>query len=86
MNGNTGRAALLSATITVVALGGLRSQSHLVPLLFNLHCWVSPKNFALGRAGTAFDEQGQLNDPAAQQRVKDVLDHVLWAAQRLSSP
>ena len=68
------------------ALGGLRSQSHLVPLLFNLHCWVSPKNFALGRAGTAFDEQGQLNDPAAQQRVKDVLDHVLWAAQRLSSP
>jgi len=28
------------------SLGGLRSQSHLAPLLLNLHCWVSPKNFA----------------------------------------
>ena len=36
-------------------LGGLRSQSHLVPLLFNLHCWVAPQTFALGRAATAFD-------------------------------
>jgi chromate reductase len=29
------------------ALGGLRSQSHLAPLLLNLHCWVSPRSFAL---------------------------------------
>ena len=25
------------------ALGGLRSQSHLAPLLLNLHCWVAPR-------------------------------------------
>ena len=37
------------------ALGGLRSQSHLVPLLLNLQCWVAPKNYALGRAADAFD-------------------------------
>jgi len=68
------------------ALGGLRSQSHLVPLLFNLHCWVAPTVYALGRAGSAFDDQGQLNDPAARQRVRAVIDQVLWAAERLALP
>ena len=37
------------------ALGGLRSQSHLVPLLLNLHCWVAPQTYALGRAGSAVE-------------------------------
>src|SRR5215210_1922692 len=44
------------------ALGGLRSQSHLIPLLLNLHCWVAPMTYALSRAGSAFDEQGRLVD------------------------
>lgn len=65
------------------ALGGLRSQSHLAPLLINLQCWLAPKNFALGRAGDAFDEQGHLKDERAQQSVQAVIDQVLWAAQRL---
>ena len=65
------------------ALGGLRSQSHLVPLLFNLHCWVAPRAFALGRAGTAFDEAGRLVDEQARSRVQAVIDQVLWAAGRL---
>src|SRR5687768_9148887 len=40
------------------ALGGLRSQSHLAPLLLNLHCWLAPEHFALGRAADAFDAAG----------------------------
>jgi NAD(P)H-dependent FMN reductase len=65
------------------ALGGLRSQSHLAPLLLNLHCWVAPKNFALGRAADAFDQQGALVNEAARKNVQAVIDQVLWAAARL---
>ncbi|MEP6792518.1 MAG: NAD(P)H-dependent oxidoreductase, partial [Ramlibacter sp.] len=68
------------------ALGGLRSQSHLAPLLLNLHCWLAPQNFALGRAGDAFDEQGQLMNEAARTHVQAVIDQVLWAAERLAPP
>jgi chromate reductase, NAD(P)H dehydrogenase (quinone) len=65
------------------ALGGLRSQSHLIPLLLNLQCWVAPQTYALGRAGDAFDEQGRLKEEAARKRVHAVIDQVLWAATRL---
>jgi chromate reductase, NAD(P)H dehydrogenase (quinone) len=65
------------------ALGGLRSQSHLIPLLLNLQCWVAPQTYALGRAGDAFDEQGQLKEEAARKRVRAVIDQVLWATSRL---
>lgn len=65
------------------ALGGLRSQSHLAPLLLNLHCWVAPKNFALGRAADAFDADGHLAADTARKSVQGVIDQVLWAAQRL---
>ncbi|WP_332824118.1 NADPH-dependent FMN reductase [Ramlibacter sp.] len=65
------------------ALGGLRSQSHLIPLLLNLHCWVAPQTYALGRAGSAFDDQGHLLEEAAKQRAQSVVEQVLWAAERL---
>jgi NAD(P)H-dependent FMN reductase len=65
------------------ALGGLRSQSHLAPLLINLHCWVAPMSYALGRAGSAFDPDGELADAAARTRVDAVVEQVLWAAGRL---
>jgi chromate reductase, NAD(P)H dehydrogenase (quinone) len=67
------------------ALGGLRSQSHLVPLLINLKCWVAPTNYALGRATDAFDAQGQLVSEAARKKVQAVIDQVLWAATRLAA-
>ena len=67
------------------ALGGLRSQSHLVPLLLNLHCWVAPQNYALSRAGEAFDPQGALTSAAHVQRIEAVIDQVLWAGERLSA-
>jgi len=65
------------------ALGGLRSQSHLIPLLLNLHCWVAPQTYALSRAADAFDEQARLKEDSARKRVQSVIDQVLWAAGRL---
>ena len=65
------------------ALGGLRSQSHLSPLLMNLHFWVAPTTFALGRAADAFDAQGDLVDERSRTHVRAVIDQVLWAAERL---
>ena len=65
------------------ALGGLRAQSHLAPLLLNLQCWVAPKAHALVRAGDAFDAQGHLKDPAAQAQVQAVVEQTLGAAERL---
>lgn len=56
------------------ALGGLRSQSHLGPLLTNLECWLAPKAFALGSAGSAFDESGALVQQAHRDRVRAVVD------------
>jgi NAD(P)H-dependent FMN reductase len=67
------------------ALGGLRSQSHLVPLLLNAQCWVAPKAFALGRAGEAFDPEGALRSEAHLHNVQAVIDQVLFAAGRLAS-
>ena len=65
------------------ALGGLRSQSHLASLLVNLECWLAPRAFALGGAGTAFDDSGTLVQPAHRDRVRAVVDQVLWASRRL---
>jgi len=65
------------------ALGGLRSQSHLLPLLNNLQCWVAPKAFALGRASDAFDADGKLISQSHRQSVQAVVDQVLFAAARL---
>ena len=66
------------------ALGGLRSQSHLLPLLINLQCWVAPKAFALSRAGDAFDADGKLVNDSHRQNVQAVVDQVLFAAARLA--
>lgn len=65
------------------ALGGLRSQSHLAPLLINLECWLAPQAFALGNAGSAFDDGGALVQQEHRNRVRAVVDQVLWAAGRL---
>jgi chromate reductase, NAD(P)H dehydrogenase (quinone) len=66
-------------------MGGLRSLDHLAPLLRNLQCWLAPQQFALGKAGDAFDAQGHLKDDAAATKVKAVVDQVIFAAHRLSA-
>ena len=65
------------------ALGGLRSLEHLAPLLLNLQCWVAPKQFAVSRAGEAFDAEGQLVNEASRANVRAVVAKVLWASGRL---
>ncbi len=64
-------------------LGGLRSQSHLAPLLVNLGCWLAPRHHALGRAASAFDAAGGLAEADQAERVRAVVQQVLWAAGRL---
>ncbi len=66
-------------------MGGLRSLDHLAPLLRNLQCWLTPQQFALGKAADAFDAKGQIKDPATVQRIKAVVDQVIWGAQRLAA-
>jgi len=65
------------------ALGGLRSLSHLTPLLLNLQCWVCPQQFALSRASETFDSQGRLQSETHRKSVQSVIDQVLWAGARL---
>jgi NAD(P)H-dependent FMN reductase len=67
------------------ALGGLRSLSHLSPLLLNLHAWVCPLQFALSRASEAFDDNRRLKSAAAQAQVEKVVRQTLWAAERLAA-
>jgi NAD(P)H-dependent FMN reductase len=66
------------------ALGGLRSQSHLAPLLLTAQCWVAPRAFALGHAGDAFDAQGELVNEKHRSSVQAVIHQVLFAAARLA--
>lgn len=67
------------------ALGGLRSLSHLNPLLHNLQCWICPQQFALGRAGEAFDAQGAFKSDLHRQSTQAVVNQTLWAAARLAT-
>ena len=67
------------------ALGGLRSQSHLAPLLLNAGCWVAPQAFALSHASDAFDAEGKLIHDAHTERVQAVIEQVLSAAGRLAA-
>jgi chromate reductase, NAD(P)H dehydrogenase (quinone) len=67
------------------ALGGLRSLMQVGPLLRGMGCWVAPTQFALGQAKDAFDDSGRLVNPTHEQRVGEVLEQVLFAAQRLSA-
>lgn len=64
------------------ALGGVRSLGHLAPLLMNLQCWVSPKQFALSKAHEAFDASGQLSTDLARANAHAVVEQVLWATRQ----
>lgn len=66
------------------ALGGVRGLSHLSPLLLQLQAWVTPRQFALVKAGEAFDTTGQLAAEASRTAVSGVVEQVLWAARRFS--
>ena len=65
-------AALLSSSPG--PLGGLRAMTLMRQYLQgNFAMIVAPQQYALGRAGEAFDESGALKDAKAQQMVENVL-------------
>jgi NAD(P)H-dependent FMN reductase len=51
-------------------------------LMKNTIDWVSPRQFALSKAGEAFTPDGQLAAEPARENVRAVVDQVLWAARR----
>lgn len=68
------------------AMGGLRSLSHLSPLLLNLQCWLTPKQYALSKAAEAFDDQGRLISGLAQAAVQGVVEQAIRGARKLNAP
>ena len=75
-------AALLSASPG--PLGGLRSMTLLRQYLGGaFQMIVVPQQFALGKAGDAFDEHGALKDAKTQHAVQGVLDAVSALATAL---
>ena len=75
-------AALLSASPG--PLGGLRSMNLLRQYLGGaFQMIVVPQQFALGKAGEAFDEAGALKDAKAQHAVQGVLDAIADLATAL---
>ncbi|MEZ5645409.1 MAG: NAD(P)H-dependent oxidoreductase [Burkholderiaceae bacterium] len=67
------------------ALGGVRSLSHLAPLMMNLQTWVAPRQLAIPRATEAFDPDGRISNETHRTAVHGVIEQVLWAARRFAA-
>lgn len=65
------------------ALGGLRGLPTIRMVLSNLQVLVVPEQFALGRAGEAFAEDGSLTEPRSDQAAKGVGQSVARLARQI---
>lgn len=89
--GGGGRAATTDKPAALMAaspgpLGGLRSMNTLRQFIEAAFAMiVVPQQFALGRAGEAFDETGALKEPKSQQMVESVLTAVGALASALKA-
>ena len=67
-------------------LGGVTNANtlnHMRITLRWLHGWPVPEQLAIGHVKEAFNEEGQLNDPALQERLSSLVKSVLDAAVKL---
>jgi len=74
-------AGLLSASPG--GLGGLRGLAHARQILSGIRVLVVPEQFALARAGGAFDEAGNLTDPDQDAAARTVGARVAEVATRM---
>lgn len=89
VEGEDGLASLRGKVVGLVsaspgALGGLRGLVHVRAILGNLGCLVVPQQVAVGGAGKAFDESGELRDQALAARVEGVAEAVADLTARLA--
>ncbi|NEP47224.1 MAG: NAD(P)H-dependent oxidoreductase, partial [Okeania sp. SIO2H7] len=77
-----GKVAALLAT-SPGALGGLRGLVHVRTILSNLGVVVLPKQKAIPRASQAFDDNGDLVDPAQRQSVGEVAQRLVDVTGKL---
>ena len=66
-------------------LGGIRGLSHLREILHNVGVKVINEQYALPDAGTAFAEDGSLQDPKTEEQVREI-GRILVANTRLHWP
>lgn len=74
-------AGLLSASPG--ALGGLRGLAHLRQILSGIRVLVVPEQYALARAGDAFDAEGGLRDPDQDAAARTVGARVAAVTSRM---
>jgi chromate reductase, NAD(P)H dehydrogenase (quinone) len=74
-------AALMSASPG--ALGGMRGLRHLRDVLTELRMIILPKQVSLTAANRAFDEAGNLGDPAMAERLAGLVGELLGMVKRL---
>jgi FMN reductase len=61
-------------------LGGMQNSNtlnHMRIMLRWLHAWPVPEQVAVGHVKEAFDENGELNDEDAKQRLQKLVDSVI---------
>lgn len=81
VEGEDGLAGLRGKVVGLVsaspgALGGLRGLVHVRAILGNLGCLVVPEQVAVGGAGKAFNESGELRDQDLATRIEAVAEAV----------
>jgi chromate reductase len=76
-------AGLLSASPGM--LGGLRGLVHVRAILSAIDVLVLPEQFALAKAGDAFDASGTLKDERAQTGVRRVAERLVTVVRKLAA-
>jgi NAD(P)H-dependent FMN reductase len=67
------------------ALGGLRALRHLEDILTGIGVTVIPKQLAIGSGGSAFDDNGDLNDPKKVERLNGIVSTLVETLRKLNS-